>query len=29
LWPYSALRFIAEQWNLKRDEFRVKYLPAE
>jgi len=28
LWPYSALRFVAEQWNLKRDEFRVKHLPA-
>ena len=26
LWPYSALRFIGEQWNLKRDEFRVKHL---
>lgn len=29
LWPYSALRFLAEQWNLKRDEFRVKHLSAE
>ena len=29
LWPYSALRFVAEQWNLKRDEFRVKHLTAE
>ncbi len=29
LWPYSALRFIAEQWNLKRDEFRVKHLTAD
>ncbi len=29
LWPYSALRFLAEQWNLKRDEFRVKYLTTD
>jgi cation diffusion facilitator CzcD-associated flavoprotein CzcO len=29
LWPYSALRFIAEQWNLKRDEFRVTHLTAD
>ncbi len=29
LWPYSALRFIAEQWNLKRDEFRVRHLTAD
>jgi len=25
LWPYSAFRFLAEQWNPKRDEFRVQY----
>ena len=29
LWPYSALRFIGEQWNLKRDEFQVKHLTAD
>ena len=29
LWPYSALRFIAEQWNLKRDEFQVKHSTAD
>ena len=25
LWPYSAFRFLAEQWKPKRDEFRVQY----
>jgi len=25
LWPYSALRFLAEQWQPKRDEFRVAH----
>ncbi len=25
LWPYSAVRFLAEQGNLKRDEFRVAH----
>jgi hypothetical protein len=26
LWPYSAARFLAEQWNPKPDEFRVEHL---
>ncbi len=29
LWPYSALRFLAEQWNPKRDEFRVEHLTSD
>ena len=29
LWPYSAMRFLAELWRPKRDEFRVKHLTAE
>lgn len=29
LWPYSAMRFLAELWQPKRDEFRVKHLTVE
>jgi cation diffusion facilitator CzcD-associated flavoprotein CzcO len=29
LWPYSAMRFLAELWKPKRDEFQVKHRAAD